>query len=175
MAGVDTTSPASTRTAANVRINPSSSGWWWNCRTNLRSRGYVPVTWRPGKTNSVDERPQQRPALSVERLGTAQVVQVAREVPDQQAAVREGARPVVQPGLERARALPRLDPPVPDLDLLFDLQHPRHFEDKARHGERRLQRLARIRIEIRRIADERELLLLAVPQREVRERLRPGK
>src|SRR2546425_7678805 len=121
----------------------------------------------------VNKRSQQIPAAPIQRFGPAEVVQIAGQVADQQPAVRQAPRPVVEPGLERSWALPRLDAPVPDLDLFIDLQHAGHLEDKARHRERHLQRRARARVEVRRIPHEGEFLLLGIPQRQMPRGLRP--
>src|SRR6266498_5537038 len=121
----------------------------------------------------IHERPQQRPALAVECVGIGEVVQVAGDVADQQPAVRQQPRPVVEPRLERPRALPGLHPPVPDLDLFLDGEDPRHLEHEARGDEGLLEHPPRHRSQLGHVTDERELLLLVVTQRQEPPWLRP--
>ena len=112
--------------------------------------------------------------MPVERRRAAQVVQVARHVADQQAAVRQRPRPVVEPRLKRARPLPCLDAPAPDLHFFLDLQHARHLEDEAGLGERRFQHRPRRRVQLRGVAHQGELLLIGIAQGEEPPRLGPG-
>src|SRR4051812_10986137 len=88
--------------------------------------------------------------------------------------MRERSRPVIQARLKRARTLPRLDPPMPDLDLFFDLQHPCHLEHEAGDRQGYLQRRTRACIELGRVPHEGELLFVRVPQRQMLTGLRPG-
>ena len=55
------------------------------------------------------------------------------------------ARPVVEMGLEGARAVARFHVPLPNLDFLLDRHHLTHLEDEARFGQGALERLARRR------------------------------
>src|SRR5439155_17141895 len=113
----------------------------------------------------INKRPQQLPALPVQLPRRSQVIQVPREVADQQSTVRQGARPIIEPRLERPRTLLRLHAPAPDLDLLLDLEHLRDLEDEPGDRERPLQGSARALVEIRRIANKGELLLIRISQR----------
>src|SRR6266849_633456 len=90
----------------------------------------------------VHKGPQERPALLVQQFRTLQVVQIPGEVADQQPTMRQGARPIIEPRLERARTLLRLDSPAANLDFLVDFQHARHLEHEPRDRERQLQRRA---------------------------------
>src|SRR6266704_6731871 len=96
----------------------------------------------------INTRPQQLPALPVQLPRRSQVIQVPREVADQQSTVRQGARPIIEPRLECARTLLRFDPPMADLDFLVDLEHPRDLEDEPGDRERPLQRRTRACIEL---------------------------
>src|SRR5207247_2613007 len=88
--------------------------------------------------------------------------------------MRQCARPIIEPRLDRPSTLPGLDPPTADLDFLVDLQHTRHLEHEPRHLECHLQRRARAWIELGGIPHERELLFIRIAQREMLCRLRPG-
>src|SRR6266508_526868 len=136
----------------------------------LRPYKYLPTL----PPSLVNKRPQQLPAAPVEGLRPAKVIEVPSQVADQEPAMRQRARPIIEPRLERARTLPRLDPPAPDLDFLIDLQHPRDLEHEPRHRERPLQRRARAWTELGGITYERKLLLVRIPQRQVPGGLRPG-
>src|SRR5216684_8214281 len=107
----------------------------------------------------VHERPQQRPTLAIKPRRVADMVQVTRHVPNQQTSVRQQPWPVIQTRLERARPLPRLDLPVPDLDFLFDRDHPCDLEDEPGRDERRLEHTARLRAQVCGVAYQRELVL----------------
>src|ERR1700758_1444379 len=87
--------------------------------------------------------------------------------------MRQRARPVIEPCLERTRTLLRLDAPAPDLDFFLDLQNARHREHEPRYCEGRLQRRAGAWVQLRRIPDERELFLIRVAQRQMTRRLGP--
>src|SRR2546422_696948 len=100
----------------------------WGCSASgpvLDPEAELPMrqqTERACAQSSIHKRPEQVSTLSVECLGSAEVVEVTRKIPDEQPTVRQGARPVIEPGLERSRTLMRLDAPVPDLDLFLYLQ-----------------------------------------------------
>src|SRR5712671_3161345 len=87
--------------------------------------------------------------------------------------MRQRARPIIEPRLERARTLLRLDAPASDLDFFVDLQHLRHLEHESRHRERHLQRRTGAWIELGGILHQGELLFIGVPQRQMPRRLRP--
>src|SRR6266566_2976505 len=134
-------------------------------------RPYNPV--QPSNQSSVHERPQQLPALPVQPLRRSQVIQIPRQVADEQPAMWQRAGPIIEPRLERARTLLRLHAPASDLDLLLDLEHLRDLEDEPRDRERPLQGGAGALVEIRRIANKGELLLIRISQRQMPRRLGP--
>ena len=101
------------------------------------------------------------------------MVQVPRHVADQKAAMRQQPRPGVEACLKRARPLPGLDPPVPDLHFLLDRRHPRDLEHKARGHHRLLEHAPRGGVELGGIAHQRNLALLVVPQGHEPRRLGP--
>jgi GxxExxY protein len=57
-------------------------------------------------------------------------------------------------GLERPPTLASLDRPLPDLDLLLDIQHARHLEHEPRLGDRVLDRAAGLVIQVFRVVVE---------------------
>src|SRR5882672_2940007 len=109
---------------------------------------------------SVNKRPQQLLALPVQQLRLAEVIQIARQIANQQSTMWQCARPIIEPRLEGPRTLLCLDPPTADLDFLVDFQHTRHLEHEPRYRERRLQRRARTWIELGGIPHESELLFI---------------
>jgi hypothetical protein len=76
--------------------------------------------------------------------------------------------------LERSASLPGFDRPLPDLDLLIDVEHARHLEHEPGLRERPFNGAARLRVQLGRIVDDRDLAILVVAQRQVKPRLRPG-
>ena len=121
----------------------------------------------------VHKRPQQISALPIETLRVGKMIEVTRQIADQETAVWQHARPIVEPGLKRARTLPSLDAPMPDLDFLVDLQQARDFEHESRDRQCHLQGGPGPAVEIRGIAHHGELLFLRIAQGQIPSGLRP--
>src|SRR5687767_6603925 len=77
--------------------------------------------------------------------------------------------------LKRARPVPGLDLPLPNLHLLIDRDHLHHLEDESRLGERLFEGSPRLRREGRRVLHQRDLVVILVAKRQVAVRLRPRK
>src|SRR5439155_63267 len=118
-------------------------------------------------------RPTSAWRVSVVVAGYARPVVQLEEIPE--ATERQRPRQGVEAGLERARPLPSLHPPVPDLDLLFDGRHLGDLEDEAGGHHRLFEHPPRGGVELGRVAHQRELPLLIVAQRHEPRRLRPRK